>query len=124
VQLIDWIPGVKQLKAQVNALQNTNITQLYTKIYPSWHSYKVIQAFKVVDQIFAVVHKLANTAAKIPVYGYDKEGEYLADNSSLSVFLRTLTFTKRVELFTWLYLKDEAFCYKKRQLDCPGKLIQ
>jgi len=120
VQLIDWIPGVKQLKAQVNALQNANITQLYNQVFPTWQSYKAVGIIRLVDEIYSVTHKLAVTCAGIPLYGYDKEGEYLNDADKLSVFLRTLTYTKKVELFHWLVLCDEAFCYKEKTLGLNG----
>ena len=122
MQLIDKLFGIDKLKTELKAMQNTTFAQLYSRIYPAWTSYKVIQAFKLVDELFAVIHKLAKTAAKIPIYGYDQLGEDLPESDKLVQFLRTLTYTKRIELFTWLYLYDECFCYKDKALGVNGRV--
>ncbi len=119
---IDKFLDIDKLKTELKAMQNATFAQLYSRIYPTWTSYKVLQALKVVDEVFAVIHKLAKTAAKIPLYGYDKDGEYLPDSDKMVQFLRTLTYTRRIELFTWLFLFDECFCYKEKTLGVNGKV--
>jgi HK97 family phage portal protein len=99
----------------------TGITiQTFNQIYPSWHSWKVIKAYKTLDDIFSVVNKLSAKAASVPIYGYDQNMEDLPETDKLTVFLRTLTFTQRIEMFTWLYLRGEVVIYKQKTLGVNG----
>lgn len=94
--------------------------QFYNQIYPSIYAYKAIQAFKVIDIINAVINKLAKTAAALPIYGYDANGEDLGPTDKLTKFLQTLTFAQRLEMYTWLYVADEVFVYKEKTLGVNG----
>lgn len=101
---------IKALQSSVNLQQFSNIT---AHIYPSWQVFKDIETWRIVDDISSVVNKLANTAAMIPVYGYDPQGEDLPEGNKLVDFLSNLTFSQRLELFSFLFLTDECFIYKE-----------
>ena len=120
VQLIDKILGIDKLKSELKAYQTTTTIQLYNQIFPSWTSYKAVAAYHVIDMINSVVSKLAKTAAALPIYGYTADGEDLPETDKLAVFLRSLTYVKKIELYTWLYLNDEVFCYKEKTLGVNG----
>lgn len=105
---------------EIKAFQSTTTTTLYNHIYPTIYSYKYIAAFRVIDTVNAVVNKLATTAAKLPIYGYNQDGEDLVETDKLVKFLRTLTYIQRLELYTWLVLADEVFIYKHKTLGVNG----
>lgn len=107
---------------KLQTIQTGMSIQALNQIYPSWYSYKIIAAYKKFDTIYSVVNKLANKAASIPIYGYNKEGEDLPDTDKLVIFLRSLTYMKRFELFFWLFLKMECFVYKEKTLGVNGKV--
>ncbi len=112
--------SVLGLNQQFPAQPGGYSSPLVNRIYPSWYSYKEIQAFKILDDIFSIVTRLAKNSAAIPLYGYNMEGEDLSDNDKLAVFLRQLTYVKKLELYTWLYLRGECFIYKDRTLGVNG----
>lgn len=124
VQLIKSIQSGLQRLIGVNQQLTTTTTgytsPLVNRIYPSWYSYKEIQAFKILDDIFSVVSRLAKNSAAIPIYGYDENGEDLKESDKLVIFLRQLTYVKKLELYTWLYLRGECFIYKDRTLGVNG----
>ncbi len=123
MELIKSLQSGLQSLLGIKAIQNklTGITlQTYNQIYPSWHSWKVIKAYKTLDDIFSVVTKLSNKAASVPIFGYNDKMEDLPETDKLVIFLRSLTFTQRVELFTWLYLRGEVVIYKEKSLGVNG----
>lgn len=124
MQLIKSIQsGLQSLigvKASTPVRQQGYTSPLVNRIYPSWYSYKEIQAFKLLDDIFSVVTRLAKNSAAIPIYGYNEKGEDLSNADKLAIFLRSLTYVKKLELYTWLYLRGECFIYKERTLGVNG----
>jgi len=44
----------------------------------------------------------------------------LPETDKLVIFLRSLTYLQKIELYTWLYLADEVFCYKTKTLGVNG----
>lgn len=97
----------------------TTVT-LYNQIYPTWYSYKEIAAYKKLDDIFSVVTRLAKNTAAIPLYGYSDSMEDLPESDKLVKFLHKFTYVKKLELYTWLYLRGECFIYKKKFLGVNG----
>jgi len=129
VQLIDSIKNAIATKALsvlgINRLQtisNTVSVQAMNQIYPAWYSYKIIAAYKKFDTIFSVVQKLSNKAASVPLYGYNMDDEDLPDTDKFVVFLKSLTYMKRFEMFFWLFLKNECFIFKQKTLGVNGKV--
>lgn len=116
MQIIDKILGIDRLKAEIKAYQSATTISMYNQIYPSWTSYKEIAAYKILDDIYSVVSRLAKTSAAVPLYGYSADGEDLPDSDKLAVFLRKFTYIKKIELYTWLYLRGECFIYKEKTL--------
>ena len=65
---------VKNLQQQVKALQRTNLSNVIsvsTSIYPSWQTVENIETYITVDDVYSIVSYLAQTAARIPMYGYE-----------------------------------------------------
>lgn len=120
VQIIDKLLGIDKIKKELKAYQAQSTISLYNQVFPTWQSYKAIYVYHIRDIIYSVVNKLAKTAAAIPQYAYNAEGEDLPATDKLSIFLKSLTYIKRIELYTWLYLVDEAFCYKEKSLGVNG----
>jgi len=120
VQLIDKLLGIDKLKNEIKAYQATTTIQLYNQIFPSWQSYKAVAAYHVMDMVNAVVNKLAKTAASLPIYGYNQQGEDLPETDKLVIFLESLTYVQKIQLYTWLYLADECFVYKEKTLGVNG----
>ena len=102
---------VKALQSNVIAQQISSIT---TRIYPTWDVWKDVETYRIMDEVSSVVKYLANIAAMIPMYTYDKATkEYLGDDEALSVFIESLTFDQRYVMYLNLYLFDECFIYKE-----------
>lgn len=110
------------LNQDVTTINTGYSSPLVNRIYPSWYSYKEIQAYKLLDDIFSVVTRLAKNSAAIPIYGYNDSDEDLPNSDKLVVFLKQLTYVKKLELYTWLYLRGECFMYKERTLGVNGKV--
>ena len=75
---------VKNLQQQVKALQRTNLSSVLsvsTSIYPSWQTIENIETYITVDDVYSIVSYLAQTAARIPMYGY----EIVDDNAMKSM---------------------------------------
>ena len=120
---------IKSLKALLTRsaiptarIQSQTTMQLYNQIYPSWLSYKAIAAFHINDMVYAVVSKLAKTAAALPMYAYNQNGEDLPETDKLTKFLTTLTYLQKLELYTWLYLQDECCIFKEKTLGVNGQV--
>lgn len=120
MQIIDKILGIDKLKTELKAYQSATTLHLYNQIYPSWQSHKAVAAYKLIDMVNSVVNKLAKTAAKLPIYGYDANREDLPESDKLVVFLRSLTLVQKIQLYTWLFLSDEVFIYKEKTLGVNG----
>lgn len=123
MQLIKALQSGLQSLIGIKAIQTVPsryTTQLYNQIYPNIYSYKYIAAFRVIDTVNSVVNKIATTAAKLPIYGYGKNGEDLPETDKLVVFLRSLTYIKKLEMYTWLVLSDEAVGFKQKTLGVNG----
>lgn len=120
MQLIDKILGIDKLKSELKAYQSTTTLHLYNQIFPSWKSHKAIAAYNLIDIVNSVVNKLAKTAAKLPIYAYDKNRVDLPETDKLVMFLQSLTYLQKLTLYTWLFLSDECFIYKEKTLGVNG----
>ena len=116
--IIDKLLGYDKLKAQIKAATTATlyaqVSTLTSQVFPSWKTYKELEAYRLIDDIYSVVTRLAQTAADIPFYAYDNAGEYLPDNNKLAKTIAKLDYEKKVILYTYLYLTDECFIYKER----------
>jgi phage portal protein BeeE len=76
--MIDKIFGVpkivKDLQTQVKALQRTTFgmqINASTAIFPNYSVIQDIDTYCTVDDIYSIISLLAETAARIPMYGYE-----------------------------------------------------
>lgn len=115
--------GIKALRKEnaqlinaVKALQTTNINaalqQMTTLVFPTWQVYREIESYQLFDDIYSVVTRLATAAAKIPFYVCDASGEEIEKGQAVDI-LNQLTYFKRQQLYTYLYLSGECFIYKE-----------
>lgn len=116
--IISKVFGIDSLKMQIKALQSNiglqQFSQLSTQIYPSWQVFKDLETYRVMDDISSVINRLSNTAAMIPVYAYNKQGEDLPETNKLTLFLASLTYYQRLEIFTFLFTFEECFIYTEK----------
>lgn len=132
---------VKSLQQQVKALQRTNIStaiNVSTSIYPSWQDVENINTYITVDDVYSIVSYLAQTAARIPMYGYEvvddsmmksmkkysktsligkhyqsKAMQDLPEQDKFVEFLNNISYEERVMYYTILYITGELFLYKE-----------
>lgn len=132
---------VKSLQQQVKALQRTNVStaiNVSTSIYPSWQDVENINTYITVDDVYSIVSYLAQTAARIPMYGYEvvddsmmksmkkysktsligkhyqsKAMQDLPEEDKFVEFLNNLSYEERVMYYTILYITGELFLYKE-----------
>lgn len=90
------------------------VTAVSAQIFPSWQVFKDIETYRIVDEISSVVNKLAKTAASLPVYAYQPDGQDLPDGTTLTKILKNFSYSERLKLFSFLYLSDEVFIYKQK----------
>ncbi len=100
------------------AIKNTffnSINNFNKQIFPTWQNQNEMDAYHTMDMVYAVVSKLATTAAMIPFYAYDKKADTdLPDSDKLVKFLETLDFEEKEKLYTYLWLSGEVFAYKNK----------
>lgn len=132
---------VKSLQQQVKALQRTNVStaiNVSTSIYPSWQDVENINTYITVDDVYSIVSYLAQTAARIPMYGYEvvddsmmksmkkysktsligkhyqsKAMQDLPEQDKFVEFLNNISYEERVMYYTILYITGELFLYKE-----------
>jgi len=132
---------VKNLQQQVKALQRTNLSNVIsvsTSIYPSWQTVENIETYITVDDVYSIISYLAQTAARIPMYGYEivddialksmkkysktsllgkhyqtKAMQDLPEQDKFAEFIRSLTYEQLVKYYTILYISGELFLYKE-----------
>ncbi len=132
---------VKNLQQQVKALQRTNLStavNVSTSIYPSWLDVENINTYVTVDDVYSIVSYLAQTAARIPMYGYEivddsamksmkkysktsllgkhyqtKAMQDLPEQDRFVEFLNSMSYEDKVMYYTILYVTGELFLYKE-----------
>lgn len=132
---------IKNLQQQVKALQRTNLSNVIsvsTSIYPSWQNIENIETYITVDDVYSIVSYLAQTAARIPMYGYEivddlamksmkkysktsllgkhyqtKAMQDLPEQDKFNEFIRSLSYEDLVMYYTILYISGELFLYKE-----------
>ena len=132
---------VKNLQNQIKALQRTNTTtaiNVSTSIYPSWQDVENINTYITVDDVYSIISYLAQTAARIPMYGYEvvddsmmksmkkysktsligkhyqsKAMQDLPEQDKFVEFLNNISYEEKVMYYTILYITGELFLYKE-----------
>lgn len=145
MRIIDRIFGVpkivKDLQTQVKALQRTSFGMTFsgsTSIFPSYQVIENIYTYATVDDIYSIITLLAETAARIPMYGYQIvnepamknykkmgqqsiQGKYyrrkammdLPDEDKFVEFLNSISYEDKIKYYTILYVTGEIFLYKE-----------
>ena len=143
--LIDRFLGtnktVKNLQMQVKQLQQINLGSAFnvsTSIYPSWQSIENIETYVTVDDVYSIISYLAQTAARIPMYGYEiiadnamksyksygqksiigkyyqrKAMQDLQDTDPFMELLNSISYEDLVKYYSILYITGELFLYKE-----------
>jgi HK97 family phage portal protein len=132
---------IENLSQQVKQLQRTNLSNVIsvsTSIYPSWLNVENIETYCTVDDVYSIVSYLAQTAARIPMYGYEviddskikamkkysktsllgkyyqsKSMQDLPEGDKFVEFLNSLSYEELVMYYTILYITGELFLYKE-----------
>jgi len=145
MRMIDKIFGVpkvvKDLQTQVKALQRTTFgmqINASTAIFPSYGVIQDIDTYCTVDDIYSIISLLAETAARIPMYGYeiidDKsmksfkklgqqslQGRYYRNKAMTDLpmddkfvkILDGISYEDKIKYYTILYITGELFLYKE-----------
>ena len=145
MRMIDKLFGVpkrvKELQQQVKALQRTSMgitINASNAIFPSWQTIEAINQYTTIDDIYSVISYLAETAARIPFYGYEVvdddamksykkydmksiqkkyyKTKALQDLQSDDIFMKMLdgiSYEDRIKYYTILYITGELFLYKE-----------
>lgn len=127
MQLIDKIFGIDTLKAELKALQTgamlSQMQNISQTVYPTWGVWKEIETYRIQDDVYSVVNRLARTSAMIPMYGYDlAEQTNLKTSDKISIFLRQLTLKQKIEMYTFLYLTGEVFIWKDKLIGANARV--
>lgn len=120
MKLLERLAGVTEVKAMLSGMVQTQnrvnsamITSISAQIFPSWHVFRDVETYRIVDEVSSVVNKLAQTAASIPVSAYQEDGQDLPPENVVSRSLKNFSYSDRLKLFSFLYLSNEAFIYKQ-----------
>lgn len=132
---------MKALELQVKQLQRRSSQVLInasTSIFPNWQILEAIDTYVSVDDVYSVISYLADTAARIPMYGYkivndnnlksmrkhgqlSIQGKYyrqkalidLGDSDKFEQFIKSVSYEDRVKYYSILYITGELFLYKE-----------
>lgn len=132
---------VKDLQQQVKQLQRANIgftLNASTAIYPTWQTIQNIDTYTTVDDVYSIISLLAETAARIPMYGYEVisepamksfkklgqetiQGKYyrrkamqdLPENDKFVKFIDSISYEEKIKYYSILYITGELFLYKE-----------
>jgi hypothetical protein len=97
MKLLERLSGVTEVKAMLNSMVQTQnrvnsslITSISAQIFPSWHVFKDVETYRIVDEVSSVVNKLAQTAASLPITAFQEDGQDLPPSNVVSRSLKTL----------------------------------
>lgn len=142
--IIDKIFGtskiVKNLQTQVKALQRMNVGMTINasaSIFPNYTVLEDINTYTNIDDIYSIISLLAETAARIPMYGYEiisepsmksykkfgqqtMQGKYyqrkamqdLPDSDKFAEFIDSISYEDKIKYYSILYISGELFLYK------------
>jgi len=135
---IDKLFGKKETKTKaVNNMMGMTINAS-NAIFPSWQTIEAINQYTTIDDIYSVISYLAETAARIPFYGYEvvddvamkgyKRHDFksiqkkyyktkaLQDLQQDDIFMKMLngiSYEDKIMYYTILYITGELFLYKE-----------
>jgi HK97 family phage portal protein len=105
------VASLKQMQDQrISAL----MSQFYTQIFPNYKTIKEQLVYQTMDDIYAVVSRLAMTSAMVPLYGEGKDGTEVESNDNINYVLDQMTFQFKELVYLNLLTTGEAFILKQR----------
>jgi len=132
---------VEQLQKQIKQLQLTNLPifiSASTSIYPTWLDIENVNTYTTVDDVYSIISYLSQTAARIPMYGYEivdntvlksmnkysktsllgkhymsKALQDLPETDRFVEFIESISYEDLVMYYTILYVTGELFLYKE-----------
>lgn len=109
---LDNIMGsMKQINDQrINAL----MSQFYTQIFPNYKVVREQMVYQTMDDIYAVVSRLAMTSAMVPLYGEGSDGSEVDSNDNINYILEQLSFQFKESMYLNILTSGEAFILKNR----------
>lgn len=111
------ISTVKQIgDARIAAM----MANFNTQIFPHYRAIKEQMVYQTMDDVYAVVSRLATTAAMIPFYGELNEEE-APPNDRINVLIEQLDFDLKEKMYLDLYISGEVFLYKQRILGANAR---
>jgi HK97 family phage portal protein len=114
---------IDNLLSTVKAFQDNRLASFSTQIFPNYKSLREQIVFQTMDDIYSVVSRLATTAAMVPYYGKDKNGEDIQENDKLNLILNQLTFEFKEKMHLNLLISGEIFLLKERTLGVNASII-
>lgn len=103
--------------ARMNAMANFN-----TQIFPHYRVIREQLVYQTMDDVYAVVSRLATTAAMIPYYGEGQNGEELPETDRINLILKELDFHLKEKIHMHLLISGECFLYKERTVGVNAKV--
>jgi len=135
---IDKILGKKEVKTKAVSNMMGMTINASNAIFPSWQTIEAINQYTTIDDIYSVISYLAETAARIPFYGYEivddvamkgyKRHDFksiqkkyyktkaLQDLEQDDIFMKMLdgiSYEDKIKYYTILYITGELFLYKE-----------
>lgn len=125
-------------KKAIQPKQFTTAYNVSTSIFPSWQMVEDINTYTTVDDVYSIISYLAQTAARIPMYGYEivddsamkmmkkhsrtsllgkyyqsKSMQDLPEKDKFVKFIDSISYEDRVMYYSILYITGELFLYKE-----------
>lgn len=144
MRMIDRLFGVPKivnnLQQEVKELRRMQFgmqINASTAIFPTYQVLENVDTYTTVDDVYAIISMLAETAARIPMYGYEvvnelsmknykkfgqlkMQGKYykrkamqdLEDTDPFVEFINAISYEERIKYYSILYITGELFLYK------------
>lgn len=106
-----YIETIKQIS---DARLNAFMSQFNTSVFPHYRSLKEQMVYQTMDDVYAVVSRLALTAARIPYYIEKVDGSEVSPNDKINMVAAQMTFEMKEKLHMHLLIYGEIFIYKER----------
>lgn len=90
------------------------ISNFYTQIFPNYKVIKEQLVYQTMDDIYAVVSRIAMTSAMVPLYGEGRDGTEIDTNDNINFVLDQLTFQTKESIYLNLLTTGECFILKHK----------
>lgn len=103
---------ISTMQASIN--QRLSLANISSNISPNYSSIKEQMIYRTMDDVYAVVSRLATTAAMIPYNAVDINGEEPLETDKILSIEKQLTFQTKEMIHMNLLISGEVFLWKKR----------